>query len=802
MICNLILLAFAATSLPAPSFHAQEVIAAPEVTKDPSLETRLARVVEELEMARVSGNVAGMSLAIVMDDRVVLTHGFGHADIEAKTPVTPDTIFGVGSTTKAFTSTLIGMLSDEGAMTWDDPVVEHLPYFELDTNGAEADVTLRDLLTHRSGFTRMSLLAATPNVPRELILKTATNAEPWGTFRKDFHYNNVMFLAAGVAAGKAGHATWDELIETRILDPLGMERSGTTYEGAMAAENLAKGYMWDDAVDRYDPKPQANIDGIGPAGSIYSSAKEMAQWVRFLTNHGELDGKRLISKEALQATWEPQISVGDGVSYGMGWFLRDWDGQRVVEHGGNISGHAAEVAFLPDAGVGFVLLTNASATPLQTGSINLVFDALLGETSEPAGDSEMAAAENLDMFAGKYVANFATFQDSRFTVEVKDGKLAVDVPGQTLYTLKQPDEEGKRYFELTDQIAVSFQQEEHDVVGMTMFQGGLRFELPKEGVEIAPEIPLGELQRFLGEYLAEGGSPKGTVVIQNNRLAIHIPGEMTYELHVPDEEGKRVFRAIDKLAVKFDETDEGRVSALTLFANGREVPMERLAAADQEVLPTVAELMEIRNPAKRLAALDAAGTLRYEGRARFVHAGIEGSYELLVDGRERYSEKLSFDPFGTAISTVAGDRGWTEDPMIGINEAFGDELGVMQLGHVAAISADWRETFDEVRVLGTEELNGRTVVRLRASKAELPTSTLFVDPETGDLVATERVTPTEVVAIQVRTDMSDFREVNGIRIPHRVHVQNDWIGRLEIEVDKITAGVEVDPERFRMSEED
>ncbi len=662
---------------------APATLAAAPIPQGPTFEARLDRLVERLEEARVREHIPGMALAVVQGNEVVLTHGFGSADLESGRPVTPETIFGVGSTTKAFTATLVGMLADDGVVNWDDAVSEYLPFFELDTGDSGEQATLRDLLCHRSGFTRMSTLVMNPEVPRRTILETAAGAEPWAPFRKEFHYSNVMFLAAGVAAGEAAGSSWEELVATKIFEPLGMKATRATYAGGQQSTDLASGYLWNEDTGEYDSKPVVNIDGIGPAGAITSNAIDMAQWLRFQLGRGEVNGQRLISEENLAATWTGQIQLGPGVSYGLGWFVREWHGQPLIEHGGNVGGFAAQVAFLPDSQLGYVLLTNVRVTPLQIGSIAIVFDTLLGDWETDA-EAESAAEVDYDDYVGKYVADFGTWEDVRFTVQTKGDRLAVDVPGQTLYELKNPDEDGKWFFALTDEIAVSFDRDEAgDVVGMKMYQSGFAFELPREGVEIAATIPLEDLQRYLGEYESDDGEAKGRVVIQNNRLAVDIPGEMVFELHTPDDRDRWVFRVRSNVAISFQDGDDGKIQALTLHRAGNKKTLQRVGAASTEELPTLDDIMALRKPRERLAALDASSPRRSAGTVRFVNAGLEGSYEIIVDGRERYSEEMDFGPFGITRTTVNGDRGWSHNPMQGVIPLTGDTLEFTILGHPA-----------------------------------------------------------------------------------------------------------------------
>lgn len=185
--------------------------------------------------------------------------------MDSQTPDTPDTRFFIGSTTKAFTATLIGMLVDDGVMDWDDPVDEHLPYFNLDVRSDEAGAraTIRDLLSHRTGFPRMGMLWANGTVPSERILEQAARAEPFAPFRARFYYNNVQYLAAGWAAAAAGGETWDRLIRNRILDPLGMNDTRPLMREAIGEDSTARGYSWNERLEKVEVSP-VNA-GIGRA---------------------------------------------------------------------------------------------------------------------------------------------------------------------------------------------------------------------------------------------------------------------------------------------------------------------------------------------------------------------------------------------------------------------------------------------------------------------------------------------------------------------------------------------------------
>ena len=329
---SVLLLTVVFFQLPAPAIAQSDAASAP-----PTLAERLERLAAEFDRNRIDLHVPGAVLAIVRGEEVIFSRGFGVADIEKKTPATPETPFFIGSATKAFTATLVGMLVDEGRMQWDDPVEKYLPEFKLKvrSNDPNDRATLRDLLSHRTGFTRMAFLEIIPGLSSDEILRRAPGAEASAPFRQRFLYNNVHYVAAGSAAGVAGGASWDALLKARILAPLGMAATRTSVREAWNDPRTARGYWWDEAGQRIRPQTLEtlgiNIDGLAPAGAISSTARDMTAWLRFLLRQGVQDGKALISPAALTTTWTSQISMGGTAGYGMGWMVRNWQGQRLIE---------------------------------------------------------------------------------------------------------------------------------------------------------------------------------------------------------------------------------------------------------------------------------------------------------------------------------------------------------------------------------------------------------------------------------------------------------------------------------------
>ncbi len=499
------------------------------------LAQRLEDLVRVLDSSRVAQHIPGLAIAVVKDDEVILVRGLGFANIESKTPVTAETRFPIGSATKPFTAAAIATLVDDGVMRWDDPVTHYLPFLRLRPASEDGDtvVTIRDLLAHRTGFAGMTRLFLPVNVTREAALRAAANAEPMVGFRRRFLYSNAMYVAAGAAAGSAGKSSWETLVTQRLLEPLGMTNSYTSDTRFMTDPRRAVGYLWDQGREQFTQQPPRRVGALAPAGAIVSTAKDMTQWIRFQLGRGAIDNQRLVSDSVLQETWTSQIEIRDGLSYGFGWFLREWQGQPVIEHGGNVRGFAAQVALLPESNLGFVLLMNVTAAPLQQASRDVVWEALLGK---PSVASASNFGEDYSSLIGTYLP---THRNGEFKVMELNGRLAVEMPPTPQpFELHSPDENGLWRFIRTDRMAVSFERDdEGTVVAMKVHTGGQVFECVRAGVEVTPEIDLGELAKYLGSYRSKRSGTIMRAFAQNNRLALEVQGQAIYELYPPTEDG-------------------------------------------------------------------------------------------------------------------------------------------------------------------------------------------------------------------------------------------------------------------------
>ncbi|HEX6176764.1 MAG TPA: serine hydrolase, partial [Thermoanaerobaculia bacterium] len=350
--------------------------------------------IERLSRAALNDfELPGLAIAVVKDDKVVYAKGFGVREFGGTAPVTADTLFHIASTSKAFTTTAMAMLVDEKKMSWDDPVRKHIPFFRLSDPCADSLVTLRDIVSHRTGLNRRDELWDYGTWSREEVVRRIGLIELNKPFRSAYQYQNIMFMAAGEAVDSAAGIPWEQFVDTRIFEPLGMNNSVISEAEWLRATDRSASHFYDSTKKTIRPYKANAYESLGPAGSIKSTARDLAQWVRFQLNGGEIDGKRLLSEAALKETWKPHTIVPGSPSaedetpetnisaYGLGWRVQDYRGQLLVWHSGSLNFNRAQVALLPRLRAGVVVLTNVNRGYGIAALRNSVLDLLINDGS-------------------------------------------------------------------------------------------------------------------------------------------------------------------------------------------------------------------------------------------------------------------------------------------------------------------------------------------------------------------------------------------------------------------------------------
>ncbi|HUH14240.1 MAG TPA: serine hydrolase domain-containing protein, partial [Longimicrobiales bacterium] len=337
-------------------------VAAPALAQPAAL-TGLDAYIED---ARAQWRIPGLAIAVVKDDSVIFARGFGERTLGAGDAVDANTLFAIASTTKAMTVAGLGMLVDDGALDWDDPVTRHLPGFQLADPWITHHLTVRDLLTHRIGLAREdNLWLATP-LSRAEIVRRARHLPLVGPFRAGYGYNNIMFMAAGEVLASAAGTSWDDFLETRLFQPLGMTRTTSRAAVVETRGNVASSHTR--SGDEVSVRERRDFDALGPAGSVFSSANDMARWLRLHLGEGEIEGRRLLADSTLEEMHTPQVALRVGrqarerfptrnfAAYALGWRIEDYHGRKVVQHTGNVNYTRTQVGMIPSEGIGVVVM--------------------------------------------------------------------------------------------------------------------------------------------------------------------------------------------------------------------------------------------------------------------------------------------------------------------------------------------------------------------------------------------------------------------------------------------------------------
>jgi CubicO group peptidase (beta-lactamase class C family) len=453
---RLALCLLAAACLPAASAPAKPKPEAPLA----SLDAHVARVMREF-------GVPGLAVAVVKDGRVVLAKGYGVRRAGEEAPVDADTLFGIASNTKAFTCAALSILGEEGRLSWDDPVTKHLPAFQMWDPWVTREVTVRDLVTHRAGLGlgEGDLMWWPPTThTRAEVMRGIRWLKPASSFRSRYAYNNVMYVAAGELLAAVSGKGWDDFVRERILSPLGMSRSNTSVKASR--DNVAAPHLRTKGV--LAPVAPMDFDNVGAAGSINSTATDMARWVRMLVECGR--GREapagetcLLKPESIRQMWSAQFPLGtpdppagleplkaNFAAYGLGFGLRDYRGRKLVSHTGGLPGYVSQVALVPEERLGLVVLTNQEETGAFEAVKYRIFDEYLGAPVPPvdwiaafrkrAEDERRKAEETVAKAAaardatsrpslplGKYAGRYRDPWYGDATVTEENGRLVLDM---------------------------------------------------------------------------------------------------------------------------------------------------------------------------------------------------------------------------------------------------------------------------------------------------------------------------------------------------------------------------------------
>ena len=365
--------------------------------QEPEITAKLQGFDSYMEQVIKDWNTPGIGVGIVINDKLVFAKGYGYRDYEKKQPFTPATLCQIASNTKLFTAVAAGMLVEEGKLAWDKPVRESVPTIQFYNDQLNNNVTLRDMLSHRTGVTRHDLIWFKSDFTRAELFEKLRYLEPQQPMRETFLYNNLMFSAVGQIIELRSGTTWEQFVRERILVPLDMNT--TTYTISDMVQHPDHGVPYRekrDSFELYKIPYYEDTQGVAPAGAIISNIDELSHWLIALMNDGKYNGKQVLPASVLKATLQPAIGLPNTLgesqgfwellnpAYGMGRETAAYRGHLITFHGGDLPGFHSQVSFLPNDRIGvIVLVIGDHSAPLYNVVSYNVYERLLSMDQTP-----------------------------------------------------------------------------------------------------------------------------------------------------------------------------------------------------------------------------------------------------------------------------------------------------------------------------------------------------------------------------------------------------------------------------------
>ncbi len=547
-------------------------------------------------------NAPGVTIAVVEKNKVIYTGGFGYRDYEKKLPVTENTLFAIGSCSKAFTVSMIGMLVKEGKVDIDKPVRDYLPELKFQNEYTNDHVTLRDMMCHRTGLPRHDNSWYGSTASRSELLTRIQYQEPSAELREKYQYNNFMFMAQGMVIENLTGKSWEDNMKERILKPLGMNQTTLSVIDMEKTADRSLAYTVKNG-NIISPVPYRNIDAIAPAGGINSSAKDMANWLITWINDGKFNSKEIIPSGFRNQAITVQVATGGGLpgdenpdlhfgGYGFAWGMSSYRGHYRVEHSGGIDGFITTTCFFPSDSLGIFIVTDQS---VPTTSIrNFIADRMLklsyrnwGRTAlleKLRGDSVAKTLPNTDSINRRpNTKPLHELNEYTGTYENKGyGQSRIFMERDTLWIeYNDAGQRTKSYLQHYhyDVFRVRSTEETEDSKDALK----IRFNTGTDGKIVSLEAPMEpavkdivferlaasltvekkDLQKYVGDYDLQGTNVK-VYIRGENTLMVLVPGQPDYEL-VPVKKDEFDIKVAKGYSLRFEVSDKDEVTSMSFI---------------------------------------------------------------------------------------------------------------------------------------------------------------------------------------------------------------------------------------------
>ncbi|MCC1484867.1 serine hydrolase [Winogradskyella immobilis] len=565
---------------------------------------RLKGLEDELNKILEITKTAGFAVAVVEGDKVIYNKGFGYRDYENKIPVDANTLFAIGSSTKAFTSAILGKLRADDKLSFDDSPRKYIPELEFYNDNLNNNIIIKDLMRHSTGIPRHDgAWYFFPSHNKDSLVQRIKYHEPFTGLRQRWYYNNFMFLTQGVIAEKITGKSWEDNLDEMFFKPLNMNRTNSDIKAMKSASNASIGYeLKDDKISKMD---YYDIAGMSPAGSINSSVNDMTKWMTLWLNKGKHNEEELLPESYIQEATGSQMVVSSGIpskelpdmhfaNYGYGWFTHSYKGHYVAEHGGNIDGFSTNVALYPTDSLGIVVLANQNGSATPNLVRNTVADYVLklkktGWASKHKKDLEEAEKAQEEVEESSESAQIPNTKPSHSNVDYTGvysnkgyGAVTITTKNDSLFTILNKKLNYLHHFHYDTFELISVVKGKVDTTdyGQSLkatFSTGDSGDIDGFKVAIEPtidpiffkrspialDVDSSDLEPYTGDYEISGATIK-FYLKGGKTLFLFVPGQPEYEL-LPTDKHKFTLKGIDGFKVEFIENDKGTIKEAKLF---------------------------------------------------------------------------------------------------------------------------------------------------------------------------------------------------------------------------------------------
>jgi len=564
------------------------------------IETRLKGLDAELNEVLETWKAAGFAVAVVEKNKVVYAKGFGYSDYENKIPATANTLFAIGSCSKAFTTSIIGVLQNEGLIDINERPQKYIPELKFFNAEMNDQITIKDMMSHRTGLPRHDFSwYFFPSYSKDSLLMRVAHQEPFANVRERWYYNNFMFLAQGAITERITGKSWEDNVREKLFAPLGMSRSNLSIDELEKNTDASFGYQVKNETE-IEKMDYYHIAGMSPAGSINSSVNEMSNWLKTWINGGKYNGEEIIPASFVQQAISSQMVVGGGTpgtenpdlhlsNYGFGWFSSSYKGHYRVEHGGNIDGFSASTSFFPSDSIGIVVLVNQNGSSVPGVVRNIIADRVLS-VKKTDWNVDLKARRDKAIAAQKEAATTASSARKKgtktshiypeftgkyshpgygeFELVLENDSLFAKFPLKKLwlrhyhYDIFEQFEVTKTGIDTAQTSELRFNFRTNDTGDISTLNVKLEAALDPLEFKRTPvsiDVDKDAMAKYPGEYSLGGTTTK--VYLKKELLYLFVPGQPEYEL-LPTAKHKFSIKVLDGYKVEFVEKDNGEIEEL------------------------------------------------------------------------------------------------------------------------------------------------------------------------------------------------------------------------------------------------